>query len=214
VLVSLIRDKSIATLTANSGGDFKWTGGPATGSKVLADLAAATMIQNGWTRGRYLSDDLFLARRIAKAIGGCAVVDAEQVVETLRADWTRLLRNNLMPDPGISLGQHLDDLRPGDGVTCRIECRGEQVSLADGPAHTRCWPVFGTVYVGGSEFLKFGSRTGSTTNTLRYPVRKVRWERIVTIHFSHSKPPSGAVEKSRDKLKKLIAQRDDATGPR
>src|SRR5690348_4896027 len=102
------------------------------------------MHQNHWSRGRYLSDEIFLARRIAKVIGGCAIVDAERVIEALRADWTRLLCNSLVPDPGIYLGQHLDELRPGDGVTCRIESRGERLSLAEGPAYTRCWPVSGT----------------------------------------------------------------------
>jgi hypothetical protein len=54
---SFRRDDEVATVTASASGDFDWSG-----SATLRNLAAVKMHENGWSRGYFLHDELFLVR--------------------------------------------------------------------------------------------------------------------------------------------------------
>lgn len=152
--VSFRRDNDVATVCANPSGDFDWSG-----DTTLRNLAAVTMHKNGWSQGRFLHDELFLVRHIVKAPGGCEVIDASRIVESLREGWTQVLRDRLLADPGAeSLGQHLDDLTTGDRLSCGIGARRAELSSAYGHAHTLCWPVTGGLNVADPTLLRFASR--------------------------------------------------------
>jgi hypothetical protein len=197
--VSFQRGREIATVTASPSGDLQWSGDTA-----LRNVAAVTMHENCWSRGRFLHDELFVVRRIVKALDGCEVIDASLIVESLREGWTQVLRDHLLADPGAaSLGQHLDDLTAGDRLSCRIEARGEKLSSAYGPGHTLCWPVTGVLSVGDPTTLRFASRKGNTAQR----DRRILWERIVGISFAHYAPTSENVIESRDKVRERLAKR-------
>jgi hypothetical protein len=207
--VSLRRDNCVATVCASQSGVFEWSGDPTTGSTTLAYLAATTMHDKGWAQGRFLHDELFVVRRVAKALGRCTIIDADITVKTLREGWIQLLRDHLTPDPGAAaLGQHLDDLRTGDGIGCRIEARGAKLLPANGPAHTRCWPASGGLNVGDLQYLRFASRIRKTGQGLSCPVRSIMWERIVCVHFFHCKPTTEFMIESRAKIHELLAERE------
>lgn len=190
----------IATVSARESGDFEWSGDPAT-----ASLATRIMHDNAWTWGRFLSDELFLVRRVAKLLGNCEVVDADSIAESLREGWVQLLRDNLMPD--ADLGLRIDDLIAWRGLGCQIEARGAKLSLAYGHAPTRLWPVSGVVSVRDPTLLRFASQIGKTAQNVRRPVRSVMWERIVCVHFSHSVPTPEIVVEHRAKARDRLAGR-------
>jgi hypothetical protein len=133
------------------------------------------MIEKCWTGGSFLNDGLFLARRVAKELGNCEIVDADNIVRTIREGWIQLLRDHLMPDPGAHLGTHLHNLTTGKRLGCKIETRSAKLSLRAGHGRTRFWSVSGTVYVGDPAFLRFTSQ-------------QVAWERIESIRFSYFSP--------------------------
>jgi hypothetical protein len=197
-------NRVVATVSASLDGEFKWSGDTPT-----ANIATEIMHEKGWTRGRFLNDELFLVRRVVKVLGDCEVevVDAELIVKSLREGWIQLLRDNLLPDPAAHLGRGLDDLTRWNGSVCQIEARGATLSTADGRAHTRRWPVNGVVSVGDPQFLRFTSRIGTTVQRVRFPIRAVMWERIVCVHFSHSTPPPEIMIESRDTIRKRLAER-------
>lgn len=194
--VSFHRYNRVATVSASRSGDFEWSGDTTT-----ANLATEIMHKNGWGRGRFVSDELFLVRRVVKVLGNCEVVDADVIVKSLREGWIQLLRDNLMPDPAAHIGERLDDLTAWDGLGCKIEARGGKLSQAYGPAHTCSWPVSGVVSVGDPTFLRFVSRIGKTAQHVSFPVRRVMWERIVCMHFSHRSPTPEVVIESRTKIR-------------
>src|ERR1700682_3857878 len=82
--VSFQRFGRAATVSASLSGDFEWSGDATT-----TNLATKIMHENGWTRGRCPSDELFLVRRIVKVLGDCEVVDADLIVRSLREGWTQ-----------------------------------------------------------------------------------------------------------------------------
>lgn len=193
----------VAMVSAGRSGDFEWSGDTTT-----ANFATAIMYANGWTRGTFLSDELFVVRRVVKVLGDCEALDADLAVNSLRDGWTQLLRDHLMPDPGApELGQHLFNLTTGRGVACDIEARGSKLSLAYGHARTRRWPVSGVVSVADPTFLRFPSRIGNTAPRVRFPVRKAMWERIVSIHFLHFSPTPESVMEGRAKVRERLSER-------
>lgn len=207
--VSVLRQNRIATVTAGSEwpGNFEWSG-----DAELASSAAEMMNRNGWGWGRFLGDELFLARRVAKVLGDCEVVNLDFIVASVREDWTELLRDNLMPDPAVNSGERLDDLVAWNGLGCHIEARGQELSLAYGIAAARRWPVSGVVSVGDPRFLVFESRVGKTTQSVSYPLRRVLWERIVRIHFAYSRPTPEIVIEARVNLRNRLAERPQMNG--
>lgn len=196
--VSIQRYERVATVSASQNGDFVWSG-----ERTTVNAATEIMCARSWRRGRFLSDELFLAQRVSKVLGDCDVVDSDAVVKSLREGWTQLLRDHLMPDPAAHLGQHLYDLTTGSGLACQVVARGQKLSLTYGHAHTRCWGVSGVVSVGDPTFLRFSSRTGSTAPC----VRQVRWESIVCIHFLHLRPTTALVIEGREKVRQRLAPR-------
>jgi hypothetical protein len=198
--VSLRSHCGVATVTASFSGHFEWSG-----DTVTANAATEIMNMKRWERGWFLGDELFLARRIVKVLRDYQVVDVDAVVRELREGWIRLLRDNLMPDPGYLIGERLDDLTEWEGLVCEIEARGARPSLAAGPAHTCRWPASGFVHVGDPKFLRFGSGIGSTGPR----PRRVMWERVVRIHFSYSRPTPDVVIESRGGMRTRLAERCD-----
>jgi hypothetical protein len=64
----------IATATASPNQDIECSGDPSLGS-----LAAKTMLENGWSRGSFLSDELLVAQCVAQNLGECETVDADLI---------------------------------------------------------------------------------------------------------------------------------------
>lgn len=200
--VSFRLNGAVAIVCANPSGEFDWSG-----NTTLRNHAAVMTHKNGWSRGRFLHDELFLVRRIVKALGG-EVIDASLIVESLREGWTQVLRDHLLADPGAeSLGQHLDDLTTGDRLSCVIGARGAELSSKYGLAHALSWPVAGVLNVGDPTLLRFASRRGRTEQSHR----SILWERIVGISFSHHAPASENVIASRDRIRERLAKRSQLT---
>lgn len=181
--VSLQWHGRVATVTANQNGDFEWSGDPG-----VATRAIKAMHENGWTRGGFLNDELFLVRRVVKTLGDCEIVDVGNIVKTLREGWVQLLRDHLLPDPGAHLGKHLYSLTTGKRLACKIETRSAKLSLRYGHGRTRFWSISGTVHVGDPAVLRFASRMGNRTSNVSFPIRQIAWERIESIHFSYFSP--------------------------
>ncbi len=120
-----------ATVSAKDG-DFEWTGNPG-----LAVRARQIAHENQWQRGSYKSDEFFLALQVAKKLGDCEVVDASEIVRSLRDGWLQLLRDNLVASPGKD---HRYQLGMWDRISCTIQTRSK-LSLKPGCGRDRVWHV-------------------------------------------------------------------------
>ena len=205
--VSLRHRGCTVTIKANEEGEFECSGDAPSVAR-----ARAIMHQNDWTRGRFLSDELFVVRRVAHEIGDCEVVDEGLVVNSLRDGWIQLLRENLLSDPAAHLGKHLDDLTTGYRLRCRVETRATALSQSCGSARVHSWPVKGVVSVGDPTFLHFPSWVRKTSQGANSIYPSVMWERIVSISFSHFSPIPKIVIDSRAAIATHLSDRTTRQG--
>ena len=176
--VSIRRSQRIANITANQKGEMEWSG-----YQILTVRANKIMHDKDWSHGLFLSDELFLAQRIVKELGDCEIDDANLIVNSLRDGWIQLLRDHLWPDPAAAvLGEHLHWLRTGKEVDCTIVIRTASLK-SDGLGRARPCLVTGRVEVRNPDFLRFASWLRA-----KKTFRKVAWERIECMRFSHFSP--------------------------
>jgi hypothetical protein len=195
--VSFRRNQWVANVSANQNGEMECSG-----DTVLTVPANQIMNDKGWTRGNFLSDELFLAKRVVKELGDCEIVDADGIINSLRDGWIQLLRDNLSPDPAAAvLGEHLNWLRTGKQVGCTIVIRTGSLTTV-GQGRARRLPVMGTVEVGNPDFLRFASWWGDKE---AYP--QVGWDRIECIRFSHFSPTPKTVIEDRAIVQKRLASK-------